>query len=41
MEEDVSQDEVSIEKGTTLLGSNSDITEESEAERHVFQQLLG
>lgn len=39
MEEDVSQDEVSIQKGTTLLGSNSDITEESEAERHVFQQL--
>ncbi|XP_078260323.1 calcium-responsive transcription factor-like isoform X3 [Rhinoraja longicauda] len=39
MEEDVSRDEVSIEKGTTLLGSDSDITEESEAEPHVFQQL--
>ncbi|XP_051880227.1 calcium-responsive transcription factor-like isoform X4 [Pristis pectinata] len=39
MEEDVSQDEISIEKGTTLLGSDSDMTEDSEAERQVFQQL--
>ncbi|XP_072117616.1 calcium-responsive transcription factor [Mobula birostris] len=39
MEEDVSQDEISIEKGSTLLGSDSDITEDSEAERQVFQQL--
>ncbi|XP_043548990.1 calcium-responsive transcription factor-like isoform X1 [Chiloscyllium plagiosum] len=39
MAEDVSEDEIGIERNTTLLGPNADITEDSEAEHQVFQQL--
>ncbi|XP_067844016.1 calcium-responsive transcription factor isoform X2 [Heptranchias perlo] len=39
MAEDVSQDEISMERSTRLLGPDADITEDSEAEQQVFQQL--
>ncbi|XP_038644416.1 calcium-responsive transcription factor-like isoform X1 [Scyliorhinus canicula] len=39
MAEDVTEDEIGIERNTTLLGTDADITEDSEAERQVFQQL--
>ncbi|XP_007904077.1 calcium-responsive transcription factor isoform X2 [Callorhinchus milii] len=39
MAEDVSQDEINMERSTALLGPDADITEDSEAEQQVFQQL--
>uniref|UniRef100_UPI00398F5833 calcium-responsive transcription factor-like n=1 Tax=Pristiophorus japonicus TaxID=55135 RepID=UPI00398F5833 len=39
MAEDVSQDGICMERSTTLLGPDADITQDSEAEQQVFQQL--
>ncbi|XP_078084825.1 calcium-responsive transcription factor-like isoform X2 [Mustelus asterias] len=40
MAEDVTEDEIGIERNTTLLRPDTDITEDSEAERQVFQMIV-